>query len=92
VLVEIPLDYHTEPKQEVFIHGDKNYEGLTDTKGIDISTRTKHREYMKQNNLALAGDYTNEWKAAEKQRQANKDPTRVHDLVRAYEQTQRRRR
>ncbi len=38
------------------------------TDGTPIDSRTKHRTYMKENNLALASDYTETWKRAEKER------------------------
>jgi hypothetical protein len=32
------------------------------TDGTDISSRAKHREYMRRNNLTTAGDFTDHWK------------------------------
>ena len=50
--------------------GDRHYDGLVATDGTNISTRSKHREYMKQNNLALDSDFSNTWKEAQKKREA----------------------
>lgn len=48
--------------------GDRHYDGLRATDGTDISTRSKHREYMKRNGLTTADDFTASWRAAEEQR------------------------
>jgi putative FmdB family regulatory protein len=50
--------------------GDRHYDGLRAPDGTDISSRTKHREYMKANNLSLAGDYTDTWAKKLKEREA----------------------
>jgi putative FmdB family regulatory protein len=48
--------------------GDRHYDGLRAHDGSDISSRTKHREYMKRNNLTMTSDFTNSWKENERQR------------------------
>lgn len=50
--------------------GDRHYDGLRATDGTDISTRTKHREYMKRNGLAMASDFKNTWASSQKEREA----------------------
>lgn len=50
--------------------GDRHYEGLKATDGTDISSRSKHREYMKANGLAMADDFKNTWAQAQEQRDA----------------------
>lgn len=63
--IEVSDDYVS--LREVAIVGDRHYDGLQATDGADISTRTKHREYMKRNGLTTADDFTQTWaKAAEK--------------------------
>jgi hypothetical protein len=63
--VEVMDDY--VPHRSVEVIGDRHYDGLRATDGADISTRAKHREYMKQHGLTTMDDYKNEWaKAAEK--------------------------
>ena len=42
----------------------------TSTDGTPINSRTKHREYMKRNNLALADDYKHSWEKAAKERES----------------------
>jgi hypothetical protein len=46
------------------IIGDSHYEGLRATDGTDISTRAKHREYMKRNNLTTMDDFKSTWDSA----------------------------
>lgn len=48
--------------------GDRHYEGMRATDGTDISSRTKHREYMRQRGLTTADDFKGEWKQASKER------------------------
>jgi hypothetical protein len=63
--VEVTEDYVSF--REVRIVGDRHYDGLRASDGADISTRTKHREYMKQRGLTTVDDFTQTWaKAAEK--------------------------
>lgn len=50
--------------------GDRHYDGLRAPDGADISTRSKHREYMKSRGLADAGDFSGVWDRADKDRQA----------------------
>ena len=49
--------------------GDRSYEGLRASDGTDISTRTKHREYMKRNNLTTIDDFKDTWAKATKERE-----------------------
>lgn len=49
--------------------GDRHYDGMRATDGTDISTRTKHREYMKANGLTTVDDFKNTWKDAAKERE-----------------------
>lgn len=68
--------------------GDRHYDGLRAPDGTDISSRTKHREYMRANNLTTADDFAGTWaKQAEQRAQvlAGADPTRAHDVARAVE-------
>ena len=46
------------------------YDNLRATDGTDISSRTKHREYMKHNGLALADDFKQTWQQARAERDA----------------------
>lgn len=50
--------------------GDRNYDGLRAQDGTDISSRSKHRAYMKANNLTMADDYKESWAKAQAKRDA----------------------
>lgn len=88
------LDYHTEPRdQQHLLWNDRIYDDLRATDGVDISSRRKHREYMKRNNLTVADDYRNEWKQAAKRRVeffAGRDPTRREDIERSIHKLEKR--
>lgn len=49
--------------------GDRHYDGLRAPDGTDISSRTKHREYMRRNGLTTTDDFTGEWKRQQKERE-----------------------
>ena len=69
--------------------GDRHYEGMRAPDGADISTRTKHRAYMKEHGLTTADDYRGEWAQAAKARAAwtaGDDPTRRADIERTIAQ------
>jgi hypothetical protein len=55
----------TEPPSEMAMHnalaGDRHYDGLRATDGSDISTRSKHREYMKKHGVTTMDDYKSTW-------------------------------
>ena len=55
--------------------GDRHYDGLVAPDGTDISSRTKHREYMKSRGLATADDFAETWRRAEKEREAIRTAT-----------------
>lgn len=67
--------------------GDRQYVGLRATDGTDISSRTKHREYMRSNGLTTVDDFTEEWKRSTSQREAyfrGEDKERRSDVERAF--------
>ncbi len=70
-LVEVTPDYippvHTNT--DAALWNDRHYDGLRATDGTDISSRAKHREYMRVNNLTTADDYTQTWERQAKERQ-----------------------
>jgi hypothetical protein len=49
---------------------DRHYYGLKAPDGTDISSRKKHREYMKRNGLTTVDDFKNTWKEKAKEREA----------------------
>jgi putative FmdB family regulatory protein len=67
---------------------DAIYDGLKATDGTDISTRAKHREYMRRNNLTTIDDFTETWKHAARERAERlegHDPQRAHDIAQAVQ-------
>jgi len=72
-MVELTGDHERELKKSALNHlgslwGDRHYDGLQATDGADISTRKRHREYMRRTGYTTADDFTNTWVEAEKQR------------------------
>lgn len=67
---------------------ERHYDGLRATDGTDISTRAKHREYMRANNLTTADDFSQTWKRQAQERAAvmsGQDATRHNDIAHAIE-------
>jgi hypothetical protein len=69
-LIEVTDGYQAELRTDSgALWGDRSYDGLTATDGTDISTRTKHREYMKANGLTTADDFKNTWSQSQAKRE-----------------------
>ncbi len=92
-LVPVGIDY-AQPgtdQSAVYIIGDKNYHGMqSPIDGADISTKTKHYNYMKQKGLALTDDFKGEWSKAAEDRVTGKDPTRKQAVIDAVNKHYRR--
>ena len=67
---ELPSDPRElrSQKNDGILWGDRHYDGQRTPAGDDISTRTKHRDYMRRNGLTTADDYTQQWAADRKAR------------------------
>ena len=63
--------------------GDRHYDGLRAPDGTDISSRTKHREYMKANNLTVMDDFKGTWAKAQKEREAYRTGTHADPELRS---------
>lgn len=50
--------------------GDRHYDGLRAPDGTDISSRTKHRQYMKDQGVTVYDDFKGTFKKAEQERNA----------------------
>lgn len=74
-LVEITPDYRSSAKgKDALNHlgglwGDRHYDGLRATDGADISSRRKHREYMRRTGLTTADDFKDTWARAKQERE-----------------------
>ena len=72
--------------------GDRHYDGMRAPDGVDISSRTKHREYMKSRGLAMADDFKGVWSKAAKEREQvrttgmDSDATRRADVIESFKQ------
>lgn len=93
-LVEITDDYQPQRHNDSgALWGDRSYDGLRATDGTDISTRAKHREYMKLNNLTTVDDYKETWSKAQEARDRYRQSGGTfsrRDIERAISQLQRR--
>lgn len=89
---ENPLDM--KPHNRVV--GDSHYDGLRATDGTDISTRAKHRAYMKAHNLTTMDDFSSSFDQAMKRKaeyvtQGKGGAVRRQDVERAIHMIQQRR-
>jgi hypothetical protein len=93
-LIEVTPDYQPDLRADSgALWGDRSYDGLKATDGTDIGSRSKHREYMRANNLATADDFKGTWERAKKEREqlyTRGGTFRKSDVERAIDQLQRR--
>lgn len=67
---------------------DRHYQDMKATDGTDISSRAKHRAYMKAKGLTTADDYRETWKKAATERAerlAGTDASRKQDVQAAVQ-------
>lgn len=67
---------------------DRIYEGLRADDGTDISTRAKHRAYMRERGLTTMDDFKDTWAKDAREREARmagRDAQRSQDIARAVE-------
>lgn len=68
-LVEVTTDYQPTPRNaDHVLWNDRHYGNMRATDGTDISSRAKHREYMRVNGLTTADDFKETWAKAAKER------------------------
>ena len=69
-LIEITDDYQPKVRADSgALWGDRSYDGLRAPDGTDISTRTKHREYMKAAGVTTMDDFKDSWAKAKESRE-----------------------
>lgn len=68
-LIEVTDDYTAPARADSALWGDRNYEGMVAPDGTDISSRTKHREYMKAKGLTTMDDFKDSWAKAKESRE-----------------------
>ncbi len=88
-LEEVPLNYYAQRRNlsdtDALI-SEKHYDGMRATDGTDISTRAKHREYMRRNNLTTIDDFKEEWANAPRKRELEQQKERRESVERAIHQ------
>jgi hypothetical protein len=92
-MVRLTPDWQPESRR-VPVVGDSHYDGLrSPMDGADISSRTKHREYMRRHGLTTTDDYKDTWAKAAKDREASiaSDKSRREEIGRAWYQQETRR-
>jgi hypothetical protein len=97
--IEVTDDYVPPVRTitDAALWNDRSYDGLRATDGTPIDSRSKHREYMKVNNLTTADDFKGEWSQARRQRdayftgQSGAGAVSRHDVARAIAQLERKR-
>ena len=96
-LIEVTPDYVPPPRDSARNRGalwnDRNYDNMRATDGADISSRKKHREYMRINGLTTADDFSVTWaKSKEKREQYYKHggSFKRQDVERAIYQLERK--
>lgn len=69
-LIEITAD-HTPNRLagDAALWGDRGYEGMRAPDGSDISSRTKHRQYMQATGMTTADDFSGSWAKAKESRE-----------------------
>ena len=68
-LIEVTDDYDAPARADSTLWGDRHYEGMVAPDGTDISSRTKHREYMKAKGLTTMDDFKDSWAKAKESRE-----------------------
>ena len=69
-LIEVTDDYTPAMRTDSgALWGDRSYEGMQAPDGTDISSRTKHREYMKAKGLTTMDDFQDSWAKAKESRE-----------------------
>lgn len=99
-VLEVSADYVGTPREARFTNplaGDRLYDGARTTDGHDISTRTKHRQYMRDHNLTTVDDFKDYWAKKKAEREDHYTTGGDHKERRAaveralYEDQQKRR-
>ena len=89
----------TEPEEPArcdgLLYNDRIYDGLRADDGSDISSRTRHRDYMRQNGLTTMDDFKGEWAAAAVKREeyytGKRGSVSKDDIARAIHQLESKR-
>lgn len=98
-MVEVTPDYRGPSKSKDAANhmgglwGDRHYDGLRASDGADISTRKKHRDYMKRMGYATADDFKDTWAKSQRDREnymKNGGSFRKQDIAEAMRRLEKR--
>ena len=81
------MQRHFVGDRGLLVVSERHYENLRALDGTDISSRAKHRAYMKAKGLTTVDDYKDTWKREAQQRAERLqgvDHQRADDVARAY--------
>lgn len=67
--VEVGADWTDAERRAATATEEIVYGNTQATDGTDLSSRKKHREYMKQNGLAMVSDFKEHWQTKKKERE-----------------------
>jgi hypothetical protein len=69
-LIEITADYQPDTRAgDAALWGDRHYSNTQGPNGEDLSSRSKHKAYMKATGLTTTDDYKGEWSRAKEARE-----------------------
>lgn len=89
---EVSLDYvapEAKRNTDSILQNDRLYQDDGDPRW---NSRSQHRQYMKDNDLSMACDFTETWKKAAQERQnisKGIDPSRARDVAQAIQKLRR---
>lgn len=93
-LVEMSTEQPKADSRTSALWGDRHYDGMQATDGTDISSRAKHRRYMKKHGLTTADDFKQTWERTVRERehyQKHGGSIRRSDVLEAIHKVQGRR-
>jgi hypothetical protein len=69
-LIEVTADHQPDSRTgDAALWGDRHYENLRASDGADISSRSKHKAYMRATGLTTTDDFKGEWSRAKEARE-----------------------
>jgi hypothetical protein len=69
-LIEVTSDHQPDARAgDASLWGDRSYDGLRAPDGSDISSRSKHKAYMKATGLTTADDFKGSWAQSQQARE-----------------------
>jgi hypothetical protein len=90
----VPAEEYSEPLGDgrVMVVGDSHYEGAVAPDGTPIDTRRRHREYLKRTGLALAGDFSDDFRQRTKSSEDRAEAKEIRETVgRTWHELEKRR-